>query len=62
MVEFPSSPRPHSFPLLRWFPILAVATAFLTIANGALAQQRFRTPDEAVAPRSTQRGPALRHC
>jgi hypothetical protein len=34
---------------LRWFPILAVATAFLTIANGALAQQRFRTPDEAVA-------------
>jgi Protein of unknown function (DUF2950) len=49
MVEFPSSPRPHSFPLLRWFPILAVATAFLTIANGALAQQRFRTPDEAVA-------------
>jgi hypothetical protein len=49
MVEFPSSPRPHSFPLLRWFPILAVSMAFLTITNGALAQERYRTPDEAVA-------------
>ena len=35
--------------LLRWFPVIAVATAFLAIANGALAQQRYRTPDEAVA-------------
>jgi len=26
-----------------------VATAFLTIANGAVAQQRYNTPDEAVA-------------
>jgi hypothetical protein len=49
MVELPSSPRLHSFPSLRCFPVLAVATAFFTIANGALAQQRFRTPDEAVA-------------
>jgi hypothetical protein len=48
MVEPPSSPT-HSFPSLRWLPVLAVATAFLTIANGAFAQQRHNTPDEAVA-------------
>jgi hypothetical protein len=49
MVELPSSPRPHTFRSLRWFPVLAVAGAFLTIASGAIAQQRYRTPDEAVA-------------
>src|SRR4030095_10518479 len=49
MIKRPSSPRPHTFPSLRWFSVLAVATAFLTIANGALAQERYRTPDEAVA-------------
>jgi hypothetical protein len=49
MIKRPSSPRPHTFPSLRWFPVLAVATAFLTIANGALAQERYRTPDEAIA-------------
>jgi Protein of unknown function (DUF2950) len=49
MVEPPSSPRSHCFPPLRWFPVVALATAFLTIASGALAQQRYKTPDEAVA-------------
>jgi Protein of unknown function (DUF2950) len=49
MVELPSYPRPHSFPSLRWFPVLVVAMAFLAITNGAPAQQRYRTPDEAVA-------------
>jgi hypothetical protein len=41
-------------------PVLAVAMAFLTIANVALAQQRYRTPDEAVAALISARGPALR--
>ena len=48
MIELPSSPRPHSCPSLRC-TVLALATVFLTIANGALAQQRYNTPDEAVA-------------
>src|SRR5262249_5934412 len=33
---------------LRWLTYPAVATAFLTIANGAVAQQRYNTPDAAV--------------
>jgi hypothetical protein len=49
MVELPSFPRLHIFPSLQWSPVLAIATVFLTIASGAMAQQRFRTPDEAVA-------------
>jgi Resolvase, N terminal domain/Protein of unknown function (DUF2950)/Helix-turn-helix domain of resolvase len=49
MIKRPSFPRPCSFPSLRWLTCLAVATAFLTIANGAVAQQRYNTPDEAVA-------------
>jgi Protein of unknown function (DUF2950) len=49
MIKRPSFPRPCSFPSLRWLTCLAVATAFLTIANGAVAQQRYDTPDGAVA-------------
>jgi Protein of unknown function (DUF2950) len=49
MVELPSSPRLHSFPSLRSFPVLALATALVTSANAAFAQQRYNTPDEAVA-------------
>jgi hypothetical protein len=50
MIKRPSSSRPFSFPSLPWwFACLAVATAFLTIANGAVAQQRYDTPDGAVA-------------
>src|SRR5262245_13214605 len=48
MIKRPSCPRPRSFPSLRWLTCLAVATAFLTIANGAVAQQRYNTPDAAV--------------
>jgi Protein of unknown function (DUF2950) len=62
MIKRPSFPRPCSFPSLRWLTCLAVATAFLTIANGAVAQQRYNTPDEAVAAliRATRTGaPAL---
>jgi hypothetical protein len=49
MIKRPSFPRPCSFPSLRWLTCLAVATAFLTIANGAVAQQRYDTRDGAVA-------------
>jgi len=44
----PSFPRPCAFPFLRWLTCLAVVTAFLPIANGAVAQQRYNTPDAAV--------------
>jgi Protein of unknown function (DUF2950) len=48
MNKRPSFPRPCSFPPLRWLTCLGVATTFLTIANGAVAQQRYNTPDAAV--------------
>src|SRR5262245_65440275 len=48
MIKRPSFPRPCSFPSLRWLTCLAVVTVFLTIANGAVAQQRYNTPDAAV--------------
>src|SRR5262245_10219658 len=48
MIKRPSFPRPCSFPSLRWLTCLAVVTAFLTIANGAIAQRRYNTPDAAV--------------
>src|SRR5262245_48257915 len=48
MIKRPSFPRPRSFPSLWWFTCLGVATALLTIANGAVAQQRYNTPDAAV--------------
>src|SRR5262245_36269850 len=48
MIKRPSFPRPRSSPSLRWLTCLAVATAFLTIANGTVAQQRYNTPDAAV--------------
>jgi Protein of unknown function (DUF2950) len=41
--------RSCSFPPLRWLTCLGVTTAFVTIANGAVAQQRYNTPDAAVA-------------
>jgi hypothetical protein len=47
MIKRPSFPRPCSFPSLRWLTCLAMATAFLMIANGAVAQQRYNTPDAA---------------
>ena len=48
MIKRPSFPRPCSFRSLRWLTCLAVVTVFLTIANGAVAQQRYNTPDAAV--------------
>src|SRR5262249_61440921 len=48
MIKRPSFPRPCSFRSLRWLTCLAVVTAFLAIANGAVAQQRYNTPDAAV--------------
>src|SRR5215475_866933 len=49
MIKRPSFPRPCSLPSLRWLTCLVVATAaLLTIANGAVAQQRYNTPDAAV--------------
>lgn len=48
MIKRPSFPRPCSFLSLRWLTYPAVATAFLTIANSAVAQQRYNTPDAAV--------------
>src|SRR5215475_1147037 len=48
MIKRPLFPRPCSFPSLRRLTCLAVVTAFLTIANGAVAQQRYNTPDAAV--------------
>src|SRR5262245_49014044 len=48
MTKRPSFPRRCSCPSLRWLICVAVATAFLTIANGAVAQQRYNTPEAAV--------------
>src|SRR5262245_62766978 len=49
MVNRPSSPRPCSLPFSRRLACLGVAaTALLTMANGAVAQQRYNTPDAAV--------------
>jgi hypothetical protein len=49
MIKPPSFSRAFSFPSLpSWFACLAVATAFLTIANSAFAQKRYNTPDDAV--------------
>ena len=48
MIKRPSFPRPCSLPSLRRLTCLGVATALLTMANGAVAQQRYNTPDAAV--------------
>jgi hypothetical protein len=48
MIKRPSFPRLCAFPFLRWLTCLAVVTAFLTNANGAVAQQRYNTPEAAV--------------
>src|SRR5262245_30907734 len=49
MILLPSILRPHRFPCLLALAALAVTAAFLTVATGALAQERYRSPDEAVA-------------
>jgi hypothetical protein len=48
MILLPSVLRPCRFPCV--LPLAALAaTAFLTVATGVLAQERYRSPDEAVA-------------
>ena len=49
MILLPSVLRPQRFPFVLPLAALAVTTVFLTVATGALAQGRYRTPDEAVA-------------
>jgi len=49
MMLLPSVLRPHRFPFVLPLAALAVTTVFLTVATGALAQGRYRSPDDAVA-------------
>ena len=49
MILLPSILRPLRFPCVLPLAALAVTTVFLTVATGALAQGRYRSPDEAVA-------------
>jgi Protein of unknown function (DUF2950) len=49
MILLPLALRPCLLPCVLRVAALAVTTAFLTIATGALAQERYRTPEEAVA-------------
>jgi Protein of unknown function (DUF2950) len=48
-ILLPSVLRPFRFPCGLQLAALAVTTALLAVATGALAQERYRTPDEAVA-------------
>src|SRR5262245_31647330 len=48
MIKRLSFPRPRSFPSPWFLTCLGVATSLFTIANGAVAQQRYNTPDAAV--------------
>src|SRR5262249_36343061 len=49
MMLLPSVLRPHRFPCVMPLVTLAVTTVFFTVATGALAQERYRSPDKAVA-------------
>jgi hypothetical protein len=49
MIFLPSVLRPYRFPCVLPLAALAVTTVFLTVATGALAQERYRSPEEAVA-------------
>src|SRR5215467_10010341 len=49
MILLPSILRPLRFPCVLALAALAVTMVFLTVATGALAQGRYRSPDEAVA-------------
>jgi Protein of unknown function (DUF2950) len=49
MILRPSGLRPFRFPCGLPLAALAVTTALLAVAAGALAQERYHTPDEAVA-------------
>jgi hypothetical protein len=49
MISPPSFLRPHRFPFVLPLAALAVTTVFLTVGTSALAQGRYRSPDEAIA-------------
>ena len=49
MISLPSVLRPYRFPCVLPLAALAVTTSFLIVATGALAQERYRTPEKAVA-------------
>src|SRR5262249_36749164 len=49
MMLLPSVLRPHRFPCVLPLVALSVTTVFFTLATGALAQERYRSPDKAVA-------------
>ena len=49
MTLLPAVLRPNRFSYVLSVTALALTTAFLTVATGALAQERYRSPDEAVA-------------
>ena len=49
MIFLPSVLRAYRFHCVLLLAAFAVTTVFLTIATGAFAQERYRTPDEAVA-------------
>jgi hypothetical protein len=49
MIFLPSVLRAYRFRCVLLLAAFAVTTVFLTIATGALAQGRYRSPDEAVA-------------
>src|SRR5215831_16866128 len=49
MVLLLSVLRPYRFPCVLPLAALAVTTVFLTVATGVLAQERYRSPEEAVA-------------
>ena len=49
MILRPPVLRPPGFPCLLALAAIVLTTAFLTVATGALAQERYRSPEDAVA-------------
>ena len=49
MIKIPSTPRSRSWLSLQHLVRAAATMAFLTFVTGAFAQERYKTPDEAVA-------------
>jgi DUF2950 family protein len=49
MITIPSTPQSRPLPSLRGYARVAATMAFLMLATGAVAQERFSTADDAVA-------------
>src|SRR5262252_7559548 len=62
MILLPSVLRPHRFPCVLPLAALAVTTVFLTVATGALAQGRYRSPDKAIAAPKARPNSRPRKC